>query len=193
MLCSPMIKYIKGHRDYWTQKLVQSSLDMAAHGNDLNYLKPTLVVLTNYLEPSWAGEAAITWLHIGHRRATKGKKISQTSPITLLSLVWYTTRNHVLFEWHMIKAPSWIFAELSKDHCWLSCQPSVRQQLLFMKLSKTYYWFFVEAFSYIELVYAIYAQAKMRYIKIIRHTVRIWSEALSTDCWCNQMPLYVHV
>ena len=55
----------------YIQKLVQTKWDVAVHGRDIYLVKPTLEPPKKFQHLTRAEEVVITWLRIGHTKATK--------------------------------------------------------------------------------------------------------------------------
>ena len=61
----------------YIQKLVQTKWDVVVHGRDLYLVKPTLGPPNKFLHLTRAEEVVITWLRIGHTKATKSYILSR--------------------------------------------------------------------------------------------------------------------
>ena len=75
----------------YIQKLVQTKLDVAAHGRDLYLVKPTLGPPKKFQHLTRAEEIVITRLRIDHTKATKSHILSRGPPSAWLSPLWPNT------------------------------------------------------------------------------------------------------
>ena len=80
------------------QKLVQTKWDVAVHGRDLYLVKPTLGQPKKFQHLTRAEEVVITWLRIGHTKATKSHILSRGPPTGCHLCGQTLTIDHLLLE-----------------------------------------------------------------------------------------------
>ena len=82
----------------YIQKLVQTRWDVAVHGRDLYLVKPTLGLPKKFWYLTRAEEVVITWLRIGHTKATKSHILSRGPPTGCHHCGKTLTIDHMLLE-----------------------------------------------------------------------------------------------
>ena len=82
----------------YIQKLVQTKWDVAVHGRDLYLVKPTLGPPKKFQHLTRAEEVVITWLRIGHAKATKSHSLSRGPPTGCYHCGQTLTIDHMLLE-----------------------------------------------------------------------------------------------
>ena len=82
----------------YIQKLVQTKWDVAVHGRDLYLVKPTLGPPKEFQHLTRAEEVVITWLRIGHTKATKSHILSRGPPTACHHCGQSLTIDHMLLE-----------------------------------------------------------------------------------------------
>ena len=87
----------------YIQTLVQTKWDVAVHGIDLCLMKPTLGPPKKFQHLTGAEEVVITWLRLGHTKATKSHILSQ-GPQTVCHHWGQTlTIDHMLLEYAVLQ------------------------------------------------------------------------------------------
>ena len=82
----------------YIQQLVQIKWDVAVHGRDLYFVKPTLGPLMKFEHFTRAEEVVITRLRIGHTKATKSHILSWGPPIACHHCGQTLTSDQMLLE-----------------------------------------------------------------------------------------------
>ena len=77
---------------------VQTKWDVSIHGRDLYLVKPTLGPSKKFQHLTRAEEVVITWLRIGHTKATKSHILSRGPPTTCQHCGQTLTIEHMLLE-----------------------------------------------------------------------------------------------
>ena len=89
---------LKPQVNSYIQQLVQIKWDVAVHGRDLYFVKPTLGPPKKFQHLTRAEEVVITQLRIGHIKATKSHILSQGPPTTCHHCGQTLTIDHMLLE-----------------------------------------------------------------------------------------------
>ena len=90
--------YMKPLVNSYIQKLVKTKWDVAVHGRDLYLVKPTLGPLKKFQHLTRAEEVVITWLRIGHTKATKSHILCRGPPNGCHHCGQTLTIDHMLVE-----------------------------------------------------------------------------------------------
>ena len=89
---------LKPQVNSYIQQLVQIKWDVAVHGRDLYFVKPTLGPPKKFQHLTRAEEVVITRLRIGHTKATKSHILSRGPPTTCHHCGQTLTIDHMLLE-----------------------------------------------------------------------------------------------
>ena len=87
----------------YIQQLVQIKRDVAVHGRDLYLVKPTLGPPKKFKHSTRADEVVITWLWVGHTKATKSHILSRGPPNVCHHYDQTLTIDHMLLECAVLK------------------------------------------------------------------------------------------
>ena len=87
----------------YIQQLVQNKWGVAVHGRNLYVLKPTLGPPKKVQHLTRAEEVVITWLQIGHTKATKSHILSRGPPTASHHCGQTLTIDHMLLECAMLQ------------------------------------------------------------------------------------------
>ena len=89
---------LKPQVNSYIQQLIQIKWDVAVHGRDLYFVKPTLGPPKKFQHLTRAEEVVITRLRIGHTKATKSHILSRGPPTTCHHCGQTLTIDHMLLE-----------------------------------------------------------------------------------------------
>ena len=87
----------------YIQQLVQTKWDVAVHGRYLYLVKPTLGQPKKFQCLTRPEEVVITWLRIGHTKATKSHILSRGSPTACHHCGQALSIDHMLPEWAVVQ------------------------------------------------------------------------------------------
>ena len=82
---------------------VPTKWDVSIHGKDLYLVKTTLGPPKKFQHLTRAEEVVITWLRIGHTKATKSHILSRGPPTTCQHCGQTLTLKHMLLEWTVLQ------------------------------------------------------------------------------------------
>ena len=99
---------LKPHVNSYIQQKVQIKWDVSIHGRDLNVLKPTLGPPKRFRHLTRDEELVITWLRIGHTKATKSHILSRGPPTACQHCGQTLTIEHILLECTVLQQSWWI-------------------------------------------------------------------------------------